>query len=243
MFNWTTLKTLSSVLLCLPLLHLAIQLCDTVATFSNPSPDVWHDQLQKIIAQDQVSRLPIAPILVTGGKSVLLWNSLPEALGSRPTLIRTPGEASLEDLSYHYERLIGYYRPSVLVIQPAFSDLHFRSRKSPAEFGQALENLLSMNISLGATSRRYVVIPVKTLLHLDDSSRIEAIAEVARELARKLPNTAVLDPNPLLLGPDGRPDPGFFRFGGVFLNEHGYKVMTEMLRERLMLDGILSASI
>lgn len=239
MYNWGTLKTLSTVLLCLPLLHLAYLSWQTVTAYVDPSPEAWKADMQAIIELDQRSRLPSDPILITGGQSVRLWKDLPETIGSSPTLMRPLGDATLDDLSFYYDRLIGYYRPSVLVVMPSYSDLYLRDNKTAEEMAAALTELMALNASLGVTSRRYIIVPVKTLLHSAASDVIEAIAEAAITVSRAVPNTAVIDPNPMLATTNGEPNPDYFRVDGVYLNEEGYAVITDMLLDHLSNDGVI----
>ena len=241
MYSWKTLSRLGVALLCLPLLHLAYLAWGAYAAMSNPSPDTWKPALQRIIDQDQGLRLPSAPVLVTGGHSARLWTDLPAAISERPTLLRPLGGATLEDISYHYDRLIGYYRPSVLIVVPSYSDLHLRDEKTPESLVEALSALLSRNTALAVTSRRYVVIPTKTLLHPHDDERIDEMARASRMLARSLPFTAVLDPNPLLATRDGEPNPAYFRSDGINLNDEGYAVLSAMVRKQLIADRLINA--
>ena len=241
MYDWKTLSRLGLVLLCLPLLHMAYLAWNAYADLSNPSPEVWEPQLQAIIDRDQRLRLPAAPVVVTGGHSARLWKDLPAAISERPTLIRPLGGATLEDLTYHYDRLIGYYRPSVLIVLPSYADLHLRDSKSAAQLAEALSALLSRNTALAVTSRRYVVMPAKTLLHPQDSARIDEMAAAARSVARGLPFTVVIDPNPQLAGEDGAPNPAYFRSDGINLNPEGYAVLSALVRKQLISDGMINA--
>ena len=243
MYDWKTLKVLGLVLLCLPVAHLAYLTVQMRQTLANPAPEVWQDQLQEIIDGDQGLSLPAAPIVATGGLSVRLWKDLPAVIAERPTLLRPLGGASIEDLTHHYNRLIGYYRPSVLIVMPSYEELHLRNPKSPEALVGALRGLLERNIGLAVTSRRYVVMPIKTLRHPSDGPRIDAMTEVSQALARSLPLTSVLDPNPLLAGEDGAPNPDYFGIDGINLNEDGYAQLSGLLRRTLIEDRMISGAI
>ncbi len=243
MYDWKTLRNLGLVLLCLPLVHLAYLGVQMRQTLANPDPAVWQDQLQDIIDGDQGASLPAAPIVATGGLSVRLWKDLPDAVAERPTLLRPLGGASIEDLTHHYNRLIGYYRPSVLIVMPSYEELHLRKKKNTESLVTALRALLERNLALAVTSRRYVVMPVKTLLHPDDGPRIDAMTAAARNLVRSMPLTTVLDPNPLLAGRDGRPNPDYFALDGINLNEGGYAQLSALVRRTLVEDRMISGAI
>jgi hypothetical protein len=240
MFAWKSLRAGVTLLLCLPLLHAGYLLSQEFSSYIDPSPEVWARELQTIISEDQVASLPESPLLVTGGLRVRLWESLPAALQPVPTLLRPLGDATLEDLSHHYDRLIGFYRPQALIIVPSYADLHLRSEKNAEEFLDALRALLEIDREYGITEHRYVLVPFKTLLHPEDDARIDAIARKLSQLARKTEQLTVINPNLLLLDDAGRPDPDFYRGDGVNLNDAGYARLTLLLRSQLEKDGLIS---
>lgn len=240
MYDWKSLKTLCIVLLCLPLVHGVWLAWSAYASLADPSPKTWEPQMQAIVDADEQLRLPSAPIVVTGGHSVRLWRGLPTAVPERPALLRPLGGATIEDLTHHYNRLIGYYRPSVLIVVPSYSELHLRDEKTPERLATALAALLQRNLAIAVTSQRYIIMPTKTLLHPHDDERIDAMAGAARTLARSLPLTTVLDPNPLLAGATGTPNPDYFRSDGINLNDEGYAVLSDMVRAQLILDQMIS---
>ena len=243
MYDWKTLKTLGLILLSLPLLHLGYLAWAGAQDLANPDPGVWQEDLQEIIDGDQSLSLPSAPILVTGGLSARLWRDLPAEITERPTLIRPLGGATLQDLTHHYNRLIGYYRPSVLIVMPSYSELHLRGDKTPESLAAGLRGLLERNLALAVTSRRYIVMPVKSLLHPHDDERIDAMTAAASRLAQSMPLTTVIDPNPLLAGTDGEPNPDYFGVDGINLNEDGYAQLSAMVRRQLIADRMISGAI
>jgi hypothetical protein len=231
---------MAALLLCLPLLHATFLASSELAAYMDSSPRVWDDELDAIIALDQKTSLPAAPILVVGGQWVRLWRSLPAALQPAATLLRPLGDPTVEDISHHYDRLIAFYRPGTLIVMPSYADLHIRDHKTPEDLGDALRRLFERDSDYGLSSRRYALVPLKTLLHPQDDSRIDAMAQKMRSLEDDLESLVVLDPNPLLQGEDGRPDPDFFRGDGINLNDVGYARLSLFLRSRLEADGILT---
>jgi lysophospholipase L1-like esterase len=241
MYSWKTLRILSAILLCVPLLHVSLIASRDLRDYLDPSPDVWDDELAAIIEQDQGTELPEHPILVAGGQRVRLWRDLPAALRPRATLLRPLGDATLEDITHHYERLVAYYRPEVLIVLPSYADLHLRDAKTPEEFAAALKDLLAVDASYAGTTRRYLLAPVKTLLHPEDDARIEAMVAASRAVAAAYPATTVIDPNPILADIQGSPDPDLYRSDGINLNSDGYARLSALLRATLQDDGFCSS--
>ena len=233
MYDWKTLRILSGLLLCLPLVHFTWSVSHDLSHYLDPSPETWNKQMKRLVQDDLLASIPEDPILVVGGERVRLWRDLPARLQPRATLLRPLGDATLEDLHYHYERLIGFYRPKVLVIFPGYADLHLRDRKSPDGFENALSALLERDDANGSAIWRYVIAPVQMPLHPGDEERIAAMTRRSQSLAARIGRTTIIDPNPVLRGLDGQPDPTFFLTGGVNLSNEGYSRISMLLQEKL----------
>jgi hypothetical protein len=233
MYEWRTLRILAGLLLCVPIVHFAFMMSRDVNRYLDPSPEVWNDEIEALISSDMDAALPVDPIVVVGGQRVRLWKDLPAQLQPRATLLRPLGDSTIEDLTFHYDRLIGYYRPDILVIFPGYADLHLRDDKTPEDFSRSLRELLELDEAYGASTWRYVIAPLRMPLHPQDDQRIDAMVREAQKLALELPNLVVIDPNPLLQGMNKGPNPDFYRGDGVNLNREGYAVVTVLLESEL----------
>lgn len=229
MYKWTTLRALAGLMLCLPLVHFVYIVSNGMSTYLNPSPMVWNPEIAAIVERDLSAVVPEKPIVVIGGQRVRLWNELPASLLPRPTLMRPLGDATLEDLAFHYDRLVAFYRPEILVVFPGYADLYLRDQKGPEDFKLRLRELLKLDEDYGASNWRYVIAPIQMPLHTEDSDRIRAIVEQIRFLGEELPDLTIIDPNPILAGSDGLPNPAFYRGDGVNLNPNGYARLSLML--------------
>ncbi|MHA7817786.1 MAG: GDSL-type esterase/lipase family protein [Pseudohaliea sp.] len=233
MFEWRSIRMFFGILLCLPLFHLAWLLTGELRAYLDPSPTAWADEMQTIIREDETLTLPENPVLVVGGRRVALWHDLPGMLAPHPTLLRGLGDATIEDITHYYARLIGYYRPDILVLLPSYADLHLRDDKRPGELVAAIRDLVDLNAQHLATAMVYVIAPLKMPLHPGDDERIEAMSQALAAWAADKSGVAVIDANGLLAGPDGRPNPALYRGDGINLNEAGYLRLAMALREAL----------
>ena len=233
MYSWRVLRTLAGLLLCLPIVHVAVILAAGLDRYLDPSPEAWKQSLEEIIEADMTTSLPEDPVLVVGGQRVRLWKDLPARLSPLPTLLRPLGDATIEDIGYFYDRLIGYYQPRVLVIFPGYGDLHLRDSKSPQDFRAAVAKLLAIDESYGTRTQRVLIVPLMTPLHPGDDERIGAMADIAAALEAEHPNLVSIDPNGLLQGQNGRPDPAYFQSDGINLNSAGYARVSFLLEERV----------
>jgi len=236
--SWKTLRTICLVLLLLPIAHLVYLVSrDTVATL-NSSPDAWAAEIAAYARQDSVSKLPAEPIVVVGGRRVKLWSGLEELLAPHPVLMRGLGEATVDDLIYHYERLIGFYQPDTIVLLPGNSEFHIRANKDAQALVEGIQALVSLDDSL-ANSRRFLVItPLKTPLYPSDVPVIEEVLERLQSWAADHEKVTILDANSLLTKADGMPNPAYFRADGINLNEHGYVRLSVLLQTAIENDPL-----
>ncbi|WOJ93176.1 hypothetical protein R0135_15515 [Congregibacter variabilis] len=229
MYQWNTLRTLAGLLLCIPLIHVALMVSRDISTYLDPSPEVWDGEISALITSDLDAVIPNEPVVVIGGHRVRLWKDLAVSLLPKATLLRPLGDATLEDLIHHYDRLAAFYRPDILVVFPGYADLHLRDEKTPSDFKNSLRALLDLDEEYGASSWRYVIAPVQMPLHPEDRERISLISKTIKPLEEELPDLTIIDPNPILSRMDGTPNPAYYRGDGVNLSPSGYERISLLL--------------
>ncbi|TGD75674.1 hypothetical protein E4634_01950 [Mangrovimicrobium sediminis] len=233
MIPWRVLRAICLVLLLAPVVHLTYLVArDTTATL-DASPEAWAPHMAAYVREDQSTTLPERPIEVVGGHRVTLWRGLEPLLAPRPVLMRGLGNATIDDIAHHYERLVAYYRPDTLVVMPGDSDFHLRDNKDAAQLAGAVRDLVALDAGFARTRRIYVISPLKTPLHPGDRERVEASTRLLQEWARGDARVEILDANALLCDAEGNPDPAYFRFDGLNLNEHGYLRLSLLLKSAL----------
>ena len=236
MYSWKNARIVCTLLLLLPLVHLAWLLSQEVMAILDASPKVWAQEMEAYITADTAMHLPEDPIVVVGGRRVKLWPGLEDLLAPRPVLMRGLGSATVNDITYYYERLIGYYQPETVVLLPDNSEFHIRDAKSPEELVEAIRELVALDGAHDVTSRFYIFSPLKTPRHPEDAARIDKSTELLQQWAADVPRVTILDANPLLCRAGGQPNPGFYRTDGVNLNEHGYLRLSVLLEQQLLRD-------
>ncbi len=112
MYSWRTIRTFCVVLLCLPLVHLAALVSKDMLATLDSSPDAWADERAAYVDADRQATLPENPVVVIGGRRVKLWDGLEGLLAPRPVLMRSLGDATIEDIAHNYERLAAFYHHS-----------------------------------------------------------------------------------------------------------------------------------
>lgn len=239
MISWKALRIVCTVLLLLPLVHLAVLMSRETREALDHSREAWAREVNEYIEADAHAILPENPIVVVGGRRVKLWPDLPELLAPRPVLMRGLGSAVVEDITFNYKPLIGYYSPDVVVLVPDNSEFHVRDNKTAQELLDAIHDLAELDASHGTTRRFYIFTPVKTLLRPGDHPVIEESTRLLRDWAAVDERIVLLDINTLFAGSDGTPRQIYFRGDGVNLNEHGYLRLSLLLLAALEADEAL----
>jgi len=233
MFSWTQIRIFCAILLLVPVVHFAYLLSsETLATLDS-SPNAWASELEAYAKLDRANPHPKDPIVVVGGRRVKLWRDLPETLADKPVLMRALGDATVEDITHNYERLVGFYQPEAVIFLPSNSEFHIRDGKSANDFITAAQSLVELDEEHGVTRQFYLISPLKTPLFDGDSARIDAITEELIAWSASNSHVTYLDANALLASSDGKPNPRYFRSDGVNLNDGGYTRVSLLLRAEI----------
>jgi len=231
MYSWKIIRTFCTILILIPIVHLTFLVSRDALAVLDASPQAWSHELEAYATQDMLRTLPESPVVVVGGRRVKLWNHLEQALAPAPVMMRGLGDATLDDLAYHYERLVGYYRPHTVVVLPSNSEFHIRDNKSAQEFVAAAQNLAEIDKNHGITHYFLLITPIKSPLFAADYSKIDRITQALATWAAAQDRVYLLDANRMLSQGNGKPSPEFFRNDGVHLNESGYLRLTMLVQE------------
>jgi hypothetical protein len=237
MYSWKTIRTVCLVLLLLPVIHLVYLVSRDTLALLDASPEAWNHELEAYARADSKGPLPTDPIIVVGGRRVTLWQDLDGFLTPRPVLMRGLGDATVEDITHNYSRLIGYYRPDTLVLLPSNSEFHIRDNKSADDLVKAIQELFAVDEAHGITRRIYVFTPVKTPLHPGDDTTIDRATSLLQAWSATLEKVTILDTNAILANGDGRPKPDYFRSDGINLSDLGYLRLSLLLQTAVEREG------
>jgi len=202
------------------------------------SPAAWAREMNAYAASDARQALPENPIVVIGGQRVKLWRSLQDIMTPRSVLMRGLGDAIIEDLTFNYSQLVGYYQPDTIVLLPGNSEFNLRDNKSARQLVAAIRELVALDANYGVTQHFYIYTPLKTPLHPKDHETIEETARLLSEWAATDERVSILDANPLLSDASGKPMARYFRGDGTNLSEHGYLRLSVLLQSQVAADAV-----
>jgi len=237
MYSWKTIRIACAILLLIPIVHLALLVSREALATLDSSPTVWNGELDAYAREDRLVERAVDPIVVIGGRRVLLWHGVEELLAPRTVLMRGLGDATVNDITFHYERLIGFYQPETVVLLPSNSEFHIRDMKSADELVRAIRELVELDLTHRKTGHFYVFAPLNTPLYPEDQAKIEDTTRQLKSWAADNSQVDILDANVFLCDENGKAKPDYFRTDGVNLNDLGYSRLSTLLLSQVERDN------
>jgi len=199
-----------------------------LATAAGSGPtNQWDGEVAAFRKADIANPPPPAPILFTGSSSVRLWTNLANAFPGRPLLNRGIGGSHMSDVNHHFERLVGQYAPSVVLVYAGDNDI--ADGKSPetvaADFATFRDKIRARFPS--ARGAYIAIKPSPSRMKFREGQQ-EANRRIAA-LIQEDPNWKYLDTFTVVLGADGKPDPACFLADNLHLNAEGYRRWTAVI--------------
>jgi lysophospholipase L1-like esterase len=237
MLSWKTIRSATTILLLIPVLHLVFLVASEFSSMINTSPSAWADEVDAYMAADRLTQLEEDPIVIVGGRQVLLWQGVEEILAPRKVLMRGLGDATVNDIAFYYEKVVSFYNPKTVVLLPGITEFHLRDNKSADELVTAIRQLVDMDLKVRPSGKFYIFSPLHSMLYPGDKTKIEEVSQQLQLWANSDARVRVLDANQLLSGKDGAARPAYYRSDGVNLNELGQYRLTMLLLAQLKEDG------
>lgn len=236
MYSWKAIRIACAILLLIPIVHLAVLVSQEALAMLDSSPAVWNDELDAYARLDSLSELPTDPIVIVGGRRVLLWKGAEEVMAPQNVLMRGLGDATVNDIIYNYERLIGFYQPEIVVLLPSNSEFHIRDMKDAEELVAGIRELVELDLKHRKNGLFYVYTPINTQLYPGDRAKIEAVSQQLKAWAMTNLQVEILDANAFLSDRNGTAKPDYFRTDGVNLNGLGYSRLSMLLLSQVERD-------
>lgn len=210
---------------------------------ASEDPAVWEETIRELEA-DTRARGPLdAPVLFIGSSSIRLWDSLDEDMAPLVTINHGFGGSKLGDIVHYADRLVNAFTPRAVVVYCGSNDITPQKAKPTevllARFRSFVEivrrdlpDVPIYYIGIKPTPRRWSVWP-----------QVQETNAAIRSFAEATPGLHYIETGPGFINAAGEPDPGYFIFDGLHLNDRGYEEWTRVLRPRLLRDlGIAAAN-
>jgi lysophospholipase L1-like esterase len=199
-------------------------------------PDAWENTIKKFEIQDQIHPPVKNSILFIGSSSFTFWSTLEQDMAPLPITNRGFGGSYMRDVVKYLDRIVLPYHPRAIVMFVGTNDITennpdlahhvFDGYLNFVQLSQAaLPDVLIYYIGITPTPTRWKYWPIAN-----------EVNRLIQEHTQKEPNLRFIDLTEQLLGEDGKPDRGLYKFDGIHLNPKGYAKWTEIIRPRLEAD-------
>jgi len=170
-------------------------------------------------------------VLFVGSSSIHGWKSLVSDFPEVNALNRGMGGSHMSDLIYYMEDIVFAYHPNAILIYEGDNDI--ASGKTPAKV------LADYNIFISKVLDKWPTKPIffisikpslARIQHMENMAKANALIKARTE---ELDNLYYIDVFTPMLGEDGTPRKDIFGHDGLHMNEVGYALWTEVIKEGL----------
>ena len=208
--------------------------CSPARKYQNlPEVLSWESDIQKFEQLDKTETYPGNAILFAGSSSIRLWTSLEKDMSPYHVIQRGYGGAHLSDFAVYAPRIFDNHQCRALVLFIANDITGSSSDRTPEEvatlFKSVVKTFRKVNpeapvfwIEITPTASRWKVWP-----------EIQKANALVKNACSKGKDTYFIATHDAFLNEDGLPDDELFLDDKLHLNEKGYAVWTEIIRERV----------
>lgn len=198
-----------------------------------PDPDRFASQIEAFERQERSRPSPKGAIVFTGASTIRHWHDRLAADFEPLTVLgRGFGGASLNDVFYFLDRLLGTLEPRALVLYAGGHDV--RHGASPAQVLNLFQRLHSRLVSINNKIRIYAVSvkPVPARMQFWQACR--ELNDRMQAYSASQPNVHFLNVTPAVLGADNQPKMSFYGPDKIHLNRQGYLAWLRIIRPILL---------
>jgi lysophospholipase L1-like esterase len=206
---------------------------DPLAPYRSAAVERWEEEIQKLEALDDHEEDPADAVLLIGSSSIRRWNSMATDLAPYRTIGRGFGGSRYSDVAVFAERLLHPHRYRALVVFVGNDVTGKPDDRTPEQVEQFVRHILAVSqqhqpespvllIEITPTEKRFAVWP-----------QIRQVNARLREIALTTANTSFVATAEHFLDPHGNPRSELFAEDRLHLNEDGYAVWANLIRQRL----------
>jgi lysophospholipase L1-like esterase len=188
--------------------------------------DRWEKDIAAFEAADRVAPPPQGGIVFVGSSSIRLWKTLAEDFPGLPVVNRGFGGSQLADSIRFVDRIIIPYAPRQVVIYAGGNDIN--SGKSPElVYGDFVALVTKLRTRLPKARLAMISCQVSPSRWADNNKIKQFNSLVKTYCCRH--DLTFINTYPLVLQPDGHPDPEIFVADRLHMNEKGYAIWRQAI--------------
>lgn len=177
---------------------------------------------------DRVAMPAPGGILFVGSSSVRLWKTLPQDMAPLPVINRGFGGATIGEVNHYFHRIVGKYKPRLLVFYAGENDLYGNMPvdsvvKDFNRFRDSMDRYLP-------NCRMYFIGIKPSPSRWTAQQTFEEANLCFRELCARDPRWNYIDVTRPMLNERGLPRPEIYRADSLHMNGAGYAEWTKVLK-------------
>ena len=228
----TTLLNTGKIVLLL-LVTVSVASAEPVEKKPACKPERWNKAIEKFLQADEKKAPAPGSVLFVGSSSIRLWD-LPKYFPRRQNLInRGFGGSELCDAVHHFDALVAKHQPKVVVLYAGDNDVAGgkQAKQVHADF---LKFDRRMKDKLPDTKLMFISIKPSIARWKLADEMIKANELIAAECKKQAKRLVFIDIWQSMLGKDGEPNKELFVEDGLHMNDKGYRIWANKIRQRLV---------
>lgn len=193
----------------------------------------WEKEIRQFEHLDSTETYPAHSILFMGSSSIRLWETIKADMAPYPVIQRGFGGAKMSDVAWYTQRIAYPHQFRALVIFVANDITGAAEDKTVGEIERLFAHIHT------TVRKKYKRTPIFFIAITPTPSRWKVWPEVREVNARleaycqRKANTHYIKTERAFLTSDGQPRPELFQADQLHLNGDGYKIWTQLIKEKL----------
>lgn len=204
--------------------------CFSLSAFAqfDDDPARWKKDIAKFSAEDKNSNPQKDVSLFVGSSSIRMWN-LKKWFPEQPVLNRGFGGSQISDSIHYFDELIAKHKPKTILFYAGDNDI--AKGKSPARVFADYKKLVGL-VEKKLPNTQLVFIAIKpSLSRWKLVQPMREANQLIREYSQTKSNLHYADIDTPMIGSDDLPRADLFKKDGLHLNEKGYKIWTDVVKQ------------
>ncbi|MDP2130801.1 MAG: GDSL-type esterase/lipase family protein [Erythrobacter sp.] len=185
------------------------------------------DEIHVFGIEDEVYPPQGCETLFVGSSSFRFWFAMAQDFPRTRLLKRGFGGSQISDINFHFDRVVGRYRPARIAFYAGENDID--AGKSPDAIMADLARFMSRKTAALGTTPVFYVSAKPSLARWAQFEQQSLLNRMVAQMANERDDLVYVDIVSAMMK-DGKPDPALFISDGLHMKSDGYKLWREQIR-------------
>jgi lysophospholipase L1-like esterase len=207
-----------------------VLLSDFVRAADTCHPETWQSDIDKFAAADMESSRDSVGVVFVGSSSIRMWD-LEKSFPEKGYLNRGFGGSAICDSTHYFDELIAKHEPRLVVFYAGDNDI--AGGKSPQQVQKDFQ-AFATQFREKLPEAELVYISIKpSIARWKLAEKMREANSIIESLCDKYGPFTFVDVWPVMLNEKGEPRKDIFLEDGLHMNDKGYELWAELLKEHL----------